>query len=86
VPRESNPNAFGGPVNLTAPLQKFLGKDEMLRTEVTQRMWKYIKEKDLQNSENRKEILCDAQLKGLFGVDSFTMFQLSTLLKPVCLF
>jgi hypothetical protein len=87
-PRAPNPNAFGGPVRLAAPLQQFLGAGgegggELARTEVTKLMWKYIKDEELQNPENRREILCDARLKRLFEVDSFTMFQLASLLKPV---
>lgn len=71
-------------MTLAAPLAKFLGKTEELpRTEVTKLLWKYIKEKDLQNPDNRKEILCDPKLKSLFKVDAFTMFQMATLLKPV---
>lgn len=83
APRAPNPNAFGGPVALAAPLLKFLGQSELPRTEVTKLMWKYIKEKSLQNPDNRKEILCDAKLKSLFKVESFTMFQMASLLKPV---
>lgn len=70
-------------MTLAAPLLKFLGEKELPRTEVTKLMWKYIKEKDLQNPDNRREIVCDKKLKSLFNVDSFTMFQLATLLKPV---
>jgi chromatin remodeling complex protein RSC6 len=83
-PRAPNPNAFGGPVTLGAPLKKFLGASELPRTEVTKLMWKYIKEKDLQNPANRKEIVCDVKLKSLFKVDSFTMFQRASHHKPVC--
>ena len=83
--KSPNPNAFGGPVNLAPPLRNFLGENELLRTEVTKLMWKYIKGNELQNPENRREILCDTSLKNLFGVDSFTMFEMASLLKPVIL-
>lgn len=78
-------NAFGGPVSLAAPLRVFLGgkHEQLARTEVTKLMWKYIKEHDLQNPANRREIVCDSKLRELFGADSFTMFQMASLLKPV---
>ena len=81
--RASNPNAFGGPVTLAPQLSKFLGEKELPRTEVTKLMWNYIKGNNLQNPENRREIVCDKKLKELFNVDSFSMFQLASHLKPV---
>ena len=82
---EKSPNtkAFGGPVSLAPSLQKFFGENEMLRTDVTKLMWKYIKENDLQSPDDRREIICDSKLKDLFSVDSFTMFEMGKLLKPV---
>lgn len=81
--RASNPNAFGGPVTLAPQLSKFLGEKELPRTEVTKLMWNYIKGNNLQNPENRREIVCDKKLKELFNVDSFSMFQLASHLKPM---
>ena len=42
-------------------------------------LWAYIKSNDLQNEQNRRQILCDDRLKELFGksvVDSFEMAKL----------
>lgn len=51
--------------------------NEMARTEIVKALWVYIKENDLQNPENKREILLDAKLKQVFGCDSFTMFTMN---------
>jgi upstream activation factor subunit UAF30 len=66
--------------DLSAELSAFLGKKELARTQVVSEMWVYIKREDLQNPDNKREILCDAKLKRLFGKDSFTMFEMNKLL------
>lgn len=45
------------------------------RTEVVKILWKYIKEKNLQNPDDKREILCDDKLRPLFG-DRINMFQM----------
>lgn len=48
-------------------LKKFLGVTEISRPETMKRIWSYIKDHNLQNPENRKEILCDEKLKAVLG-------------------
>ena len=45
--------------------------------EVVSRVWAYIKEHDLQNPENRREILADAKLEPIFGKKKVTMFEMN---------
>ena len=66
-------------VLLSAPLQKFLGAEELPRTQVVKMIWKYIKENDLQNPEDRREILCDEKMVPIFG-KKMTMFSMNKLL------
>jgi upstream activation factor subunit UAF30 len=40
-------------------------------------VWEYIKKHDLQNPENKREILADAHLKKVFGRDKVTMFEMN---------
>ncbi|CAN1814707.1 Upstream activation factor subunit spp27 [Linum perenne] len=63
--------------SLSPQLQEFLGAPEMARTEVVKQLWCYIREKDLQDPSNRKNILCDEPLRALFHVDSINMFQMN---------
>jgi len=41
---------------------------------VVKQLWDYIKSNELQNPNNKKEILCDSKLKAVFGVDKIGMF------------
>ncbi|KAJ1419104.1 SWIB/MDM2 domain [Sesbania bispinosa] len=53
----------------------------MARTEVVKQLWAYIREKNLQDASNRRNILCDERLRALFGVDSINMFQMNKALS-----
>lgn len=67
------PSGFASPVVVSDDLYSFLGQfgvkkgDPIARTDVTRHITNYIKEKDLQNPEHRREIVPDAALKKLFG-------------------
>lgn len=59
-------------------LAELLGQGkEMARTDIVKGLWDYIKEHDLQNPENKREILLDEKMKRVFGCDSFTMFTMN---------
>ncbi|CAN0864290.1 Upstream activation factor subunit spp27 [Linum grandiflorum] len=62
---------------LSPQLQEFVGAPEMARTEVVKKIWCYIREKELQDPSNRRNILCDEPLRALFHVDSINMFQMN---------
>lgn len=63
---------------ISEPLANFLGKGkEMARTDIVKSLWDYIKEHDLQNPQNKREILLDAKMKQVFGCDTFTMFTMN---------
>lgn len=67
------PSGFASPVIVSDDLYNFLSQfgvkknDPIARTDVTRHITSYIKEKDLQNPEHRREIIPDAALKKLFG-------------------
>ncbi|MED6167405.1 hypothetical protein PIB30_002376 [Stylosanthes scabra] len=63
--------------SLSPQLQKFTGAPEMARTEVVKQLWAYIREKNLQDANNRRNIICDESLRAIFGVDSINMFQMN---------
>ena len=57
---------------------------ELPRTEVTRRVNRYVKENDLQNPENKKQILADGKLKSLLYLsddDELTYFNLQRFMK-----
>ena len=54
-----------------------VGADPLPRGQVVSRVWAYIKQHNLQNPENRREILADAKLRPIFGKDKVTMFEMN---------
>lgn len=88
VKKEVDPNKpkpFTKPVEITDELRKFLDKDgDISRTEVTQKMYAYIKEKSLQNSEQKRQFILDEPLAKLFKLkkgESMEYFKLQTYMK-----
>lgn len=72
---------FMKPMTPSADLAKIVGDTPIPRTEVTKKMWEYIKKHDLQAPENRRNINADAKLKPIFGKDQISMFELSKCLN-----
>lgn len=69
---------FGGKKEISNELSEFLGQGkEMSRTEIVKAMWEYIREKNLQNPDNKREIFLDERMKTVFGCDKFTMFTMN---------
>lgn len=76
------PNAaFMKPLTPSATLAAIIGKEAVPRTEVTKRIWDYIKKHDLQDPANRRNINADAKLRPLFGKDQVSMFELTKLVS-----
>ncbi|PQQ01932.1 hypothetical protein Pyn_28352 [Prunus yedoensis var. nudiflora] len=67
--------------SLSPELQKFTGVPELARTEVVKKLWSYIRENNLQDPNNKREIICDESLRTLFDVDSINMFQMNKALS-----
>ena len=67
--------------SLSPQLQEFMGAPEMARTEVVKQLWAYIREKNLQDPNNRRNIICDERLRSLFNVNSINMFQMNKALS-----
>jgi chromatin remodeling complex protein RSC6 len=71
--------AFMKPLIPSAELAAIVGTQPLARTEVTKRLWDYIKARNLQNPANKRNVLCDAQLKAVMGKDEVTMFEMTKL-------
>ena len=67
-------------VFISDPLAAVLQFDKLSRPQVVKRLWVYIKGNELQNPGNRREILCDAGLRAVFGVDKIDMFKMNKVL------
>ena len=53
------------------------GPTPLSRSEAVSKVWDYIKARNLQNPENRREILADDKLRKVFGKDKVTMFEMN---------
>jgi chromatin remodeling complex protein RSC6 len=78
-PRRVNA-AFMAPVTPSAALAEVVGSKPIPRTEVTKRLWAYIKKNKLQDAKNRRMIKADDNLKPVFGGrPSVNMFEMTRL-------
>ncbi len=76
------PNAaFMKPLTPSATLAAVIGSEAIPRTEVTKRIWEYIKKHDLQDPANRRNINADDKLRPLFGKDQVSMFELTKIVS-----
>ncbi|ESQ52173.1 hypothetical protein EUTSA_v10017454mg [Eutrema salsugineum] len=67
---------------VSQPLANFIGANEVARTTAVKKIWEYIKLHNLQNPENKKEILCDGKLKTIFnGKDTVGFLEIAKLLS-----
>jgi chromatin remodeling complex protein RSC6 len=74
--------AFMAPVTPDSALGAVIGDKPMPRTEITKRLWAYIKKNSLQDSKNRRMINADAALKPVFGGKaSVNMFEMTKLVN-----
>ena len=74
----SKPNALQKPLQPSKELAAIVGSNPLPRGEVVSKMWEYIKKNNLQNPENKREIVADAKLKPVFGgKDRVSMFEMN---------
>ncbi len=75
--KAGKPNALQTPLQPSEELAAVVGPGPLPRGEVVSKVWEYIKTNNLQNPENRREILADDQLRKVFGKDKVTMFEMN---------
>ena len=68
------------PLQPSKELGQVVGDKPLPRTEAVSKIWQYIKKNDLQNPQNRREILADDKLEPVFGKKKVTMFEMNKLL------
>ena len=77
------PNAaFMKPMNASSTLQAVIGSSAMPRTEVTSKLWAYIKKNGLQDKSNKRMINADDKLREVFGgKKQVSMFEMTKLVS-----
>ena len=74
--------AFMKPMTPSDTLAAVVGAKAIPRTEVTKKLWAYIKKNNLQDKKNRRMINADANLKAVFGGKaSVNMFDMTKLVS-----
>lgn len=76
------PNAaFMAPVTPSAALSEIVGAKPLPRTELTKKLWVYIKKNNLQDPKNRRMIKADDRLRPIFGKPQVNMFEMTKLVN-----
>jgi len=71
------PNALQKPLQPSPDLAAVVGPEPLPRGEVVSKVWEYIKANNLQNPQNKREIVADDRLRKVFGKDKVTMFEMN---------
>jgi chromatin remodeling complex protein RSC6 len=70
--------ALAKPVQPDNVLATVVGSDPLPRTELTKKVWAYIREHQLQDAQDRRRIRADDKLRAILeGQESVTMFELT---------
>ena len=79
--RAPNP-AFMKAMTPSSDLAAVVGNSPMPRTEITKRVWEYIRKNNLQDAQNRRQINADDNLRRVFGgKKSVSMFEMTKLVN-----
>jgi chromatin remodeling complex protein RSC6 len=73
--------AFMKPMTPSAALAAVIGAKALPRTEVTRKVWEYIKKNALQDKNAKTMINPDAKLKAVLGKDQVSMFEMTKIIS-----
>lgn len=65
---------------LSAPLAELVGETTLSRPQVVKKIWEYIKERDLQDPADKRQIRCDERMQSVFKTDKVHMFTMNKIL------
>jgi upstream activation factor subunit UAF30 len=76
------PSAFMKPMQPDEALAAIVGSEPIPRTEVTKRVWDYVREHNLQDPNDKRMIVADDKLRKVFnGQDRVSMFEMTKLVN-----
>ena len=86
APKKTATKAAGGggfmkELGISDALAAVIGNKPLPRTEVTKKLWAYIKKHGLQDAKNRRDINADDKLKAVFGKAKVNMFEMTKLVS-----
>ena len=65
------------PVTPSKELAAIVGSDPLPRSQVVSKVWDHIRKNNLQNPQNKREIVADDKLRAVFGKDRCSMFEMN---------
>jgi upstream activation factor subunit UAF30 len=74
--KKVNP-ALMRPLQPSKELAAVVGSKPLPRPEVVSKVWDYIKKHNLQDPQNKREIMADEKLQAVFGKNRVTMFEMN---------
>ena len=74
---DKKPNALMTPVKISADLAAITGQGPMPRSQITSKVWEYIKKHDLQAPADKRTINPDALLGKVIGTTPISMFKMT---------
>ena len=74
-------SAFMQPLEVSEELAAVVGKGPMPRTEVTKKLWAYIKKNKCQDAKNKRNINPDEKLAKVLGKKAINMFEMTKLVS-----
>lgn len=75
-------SGFNKALTPSKELAAVIGAEAVPRTEVTKKIWEYIKKHELQDPANKRNIIADDKLKAVFGgKGQVSMFEMTKLLS-----
>ena len=81
-PKKASSSKFMAPVQPDAELAAIVGSAPLPRTEITKKLWEYIRRNGLQDAKDRRSINADDKLRPVFGgKKKVTMFEMTKLVS-----
>lgn len=81
APKRKPNAAFMKAMTPSSALAAIVGSKALPRTEVTKKLWAYIKKNNLQDKVQRRNIHADDNLKPIFGKKTVNMFEMTKLVN-----
>jgi upstream activation factor subunit UAF30 len=69
------------PMALSPALSSLLGETTLSRPQTVKKIWAYVKERDLQDPADKRQIRCDEALRAVFKQDRVHMFTMNKILN-----
>ena len=67
-------------MSLSTPLASLVGETVLSRPQTVKKIWEYVKERDLQDPNDKRQIRCDDAMRAVFKQDRVHMFTMNKIL------